>query len=274
MFRKKRKWKFIILALVVVIVGLGVAKGIQYSETPEFCNLCHIMNPAHRSWQDAPHHESAECFDCHADPGFVGFVTAKLQGTKELFIYITQDVTAEDISGVTVPDPRCQQCHKEINEQKEFETVVIPHSQHSELSCQNCHGGTAHARGEKYFEEYPKEADMSLCQDCHNGDKAFASADCNRCHQPKEGKQIIAVTEPSDCLQCHTAEFEDSSKDIQFSHGSHVDFGFGCFSCHPQIKDVDHLEATTTELSHDSCISCHEDDISAEGDCSKCHTNF
>lgn len=188
MLNKRRIFVLIGMFILLAGVGWGVTKAIHYSESPEFCGLCHsVMDPAHESWEAGPHYEQARCMDCHADPGFVGFVKAKVRGSKELYTFLTSDITAKDLKGTKVPNRRCQECHGDISEQKKFEGLIFPHvsKEHASQSCQNCHPNTGHTGQDEYFGEYGNTWNVRTCASCHNGKKGGAfsmTRNCSRCH--------------------------------------------------------------------------------------------
>jgi cytochrome c nitrite reductase small subunit len=66
-----RVWLIVLAVLVGLLTGMGAftfhyARGFSYFGTdPRACRNCHIMDPQYDSWQNASHHTSATCVDCH-----------------------------------------------------------------------------------------------------------------------------------------------------------------------------------------------------------------
>ena len=50
---------------------------LHYTESSEFCSLCHVMAPEHTAYQNSAH-ARAECGTCHIGPGAVAAIQAKL----------------------------------------------------------------------------------------------------------------------------------------------------------------------------------------------------
>ncbi|MEZ5316106.1 MAG: NapC/NirT family cytochrome c [Vicinamibacterales bacterium] len=97
---------------IVAIAGTGAA---HYMESNQFCGqVCHTpMQPEFASHQVSPH-ARVECVACHVAPGAAGFVTAKLNGTRQLFLVATGGYSRP------IPSPRdrmpraaetCAECH-------------------------------------------------------------------------------------------------------------------------------------------------------------------
>jgi nitrate/TMAO reductase-like tetraheme cytochrome c subunit len=60
-----KRWQWIVLiAGVVFLFGFG---GLKYSESPAFCNSCHIMEPYYEGWKTSKHNE-VSCVACHYPP--------------------------------------------------------------------------------------------------------------------------------------------------------------------------------------------------------------
>ena len=83
-----------VLALIggVLLLGalgtIGGAQLVEYSESAAFCTTCHTMNPQKKAFE-AGVHQDVGCGECHVNPGVVGFVKAKLAGTRELYALVT-----------------------------------------------------------------------------------------------------------------------------------------------------------------------------------------
>ena len=100
--------------LLAVLGTIGGVHLVEYSESAAFCTTCHTMNPQKKAYE-ASAHQDVSCGECHVNPGVMGFVSAKLAGTKELYRLVTN----------TYPTP----------------IPPIPHDElpSTEVSCQKCH---------------------------------------------------------------------------------------------------------------------------------------
>ena len=83
--------RFIVLVLVAgfgsTMTVVGVA-AVSWTETADFCGRCHTMGPELKAYAMSPHREVA-CAECHVEPGAVGWVKAKLNGTRQLIGVLT-----------------------------------------------------------------------------------------------------------------------------------------------------------------------------------------
>jgi hypothetical protein len=72
---------------IVSVASVGV---VHYTESNQFCgSVCHkVMNPEHVAHAASPHSE-VECVACHVSPGATGLISAKLNGTRQLYLYMT-----------------------------------------------------------------------------------------------------------------------------------------------------------------------------------------
>lgn len=143
----------IIIAIVILLIVVNVA-ALQFTSTPSFCGSCHYMAESRESWEESEHYSAAKCLDCHADPGMIGYLMAKANGLKELYVHLTQDITRADIEAmdVHVNKESCLQCHQNVKEDQ-------THKLHESMECGACHIGMGHGA----------EVDIIECGDCHPG---------------------------------------------------------------------------------------------------------
>jgi nitrate/TMAO reductase-like tetraheme cytochrome c subunit len=97
-----------------VIVGTASYRGVAYMDTPSFCGqACHVMTP---EWTAYPvsSHSGVACAECHIAAGFPGFVHAKINGTRQLFMVVSHDYPRPIMAEDRLPPARttCQNCHK------------------------------------------------------------------------------------------------------------------------------------------------------------------
>jgi nitrate/TMAO reductase-like tetraheme cytochrome c subunit len=115
-----------LFALLLVLGGLGFVSVfsavslIHWTETADFCGRCHTMAPELQAYEAGPH-KSVACAECHVEPGILGWIKAKINGTKQLI----------DVVLGTYPTP-------------------IPPPDHSDMppaseTCEGCHGVTRQA---------------------------------------------------------------------------------------------------------------------------------
>jgi nitrate/TMAO reductase-like tetraheme cytochrome c subunit len=97
-----------------VIVGTASYRGVAYMDTPSFCGqACHVMKPEYTAYQVSPHSD-VECASCHIGSGLSSFVTAKVNGSKQLFEVVFNRYPRPIPSPVQNLRPArdiCESCH-------------------------------------------------------------------------------------------------------------------------------------------------------------------
>jgi nitrate/TMAO reductase-like tetraheme cytochrome c subunit len=124
------------------------------------------------SWKRSVHASGdAGCFDCHADPGFIGGLKAKVNGIKYLY-YSYAGHRDVQVLHAEVSNESCSQCHdiktmdenmdKRINPVQHTGDTHNPHVNELNISCTSCHENIMHITllGES------KKAWYS-CKNCH-----------------------------------------------------------------------------------------------------------
>lgn len=105
----------VVSALNLVIASQVTFRAVHSMESRQFCASCHVMTPEERAFEQGPH-AGLRCVDCHVGDGALGFVNAKLQGTRQLWQVITGDVhlpiESPIASGRMIPSAEtCEACH-------------------------------------------------------------------------------------------------------------------------------------------------------------------
>jgi NapC/NirT cytochrome c family protein len=100
----------------ILILSMASYGAVEYSESQAFCGqLCHtVMEPEFVAHGDGLHGR-VHCVQCHVGPGAGGFVSAKLNGTRQLWLATTGTYSRPIPTPVTtLPDVRdtCEQCHR------------------------------------------------------------------------------------------------------------------------------------------------------------------
>jgi nitrate/TMAO reductase-like tetraheme cytochrome c subunit len=102
---------------VLVLGALGTLGGVhvvEYSESASFCTTCHTMTPQKKAYE-AGVHQDVGCGECHVEPGTLGFVKAKLAGTRELYALVTNTyptpIPAIEHDALPSTKDTCQKCH-------------------------------------------------------------------------------------------------------------------------------------------------------------------
>ena len=118
-----------------------------------FCARCHEMQPYAEDLREGGESLAAghfredhvdrdhACYDCHTQPGFSGFVEAKLTGLHDLKVHYLGDVPAELSLGRAYPMSICLKCHAaESFEDDAVHRPVMGDVLSGTVSCLDCHG--------------------------------------------------------------------------------------------------------------------------------------
>lgn len=108
----------LVVALTIVnvaLVSMAVYGGIHYMDSSQFCGeVCHTtMEPQYVARQSWPH-SKVECAQCHIGPGARALVQAKMAGTRQLFLVLTDQVpkpVQPPTALIQQPDNTCERCH-------------------------------------------------------------------------------------------------------------------------------------------------------------------
>lgn len=139
--------------------------------------------------------------------------------------------------------------------------VVFSHSRHLKIkemnrNCRACHDAIFDLKKKKHYTMSDMKKGKS-CGTCHNGEKAFSTAECSACHQTKEIIYHVKATGPT-----------------RFSHKTHLAKSANCDVCHPSIYVAGpnkHVTMTAMEKGT-SCGACHNSrQAFSLKECSKCH---
>jgi hypothetical protein len=96
-----------------IIVGTASYRGVAYMDTVSFCGAtCHVMLPESTAYHVSSHSNVA-CTDCHVAPGTAGYIHAKINGTKQLFMVLMHDYPKPIMADNKVPvaSATCLNCH-------------------------------------------------------------------------------------------------------------------------------------------------------------------
>ncbi|MBI3297257.1 MAG: NapC/NirT family cytochrome c [Elusimicrobia bacterium] len=225
---------------LVANVGL-----IKYSESPQFCNSCHIMEPYYKAWKHSKH-AGVACIECHYPPAanvgeFRSLLYKKYQNLSQVAKYVTRTYNSKPFA--VVEDASCLRsgCHStRLLEGKIMAKtgVKFDHRPHladkrrgRQLRCTSCHAQMVMGNH--------MEVTYDTCFLCHFKDMG-------------EGRELKPL---AGCVGCH----EVPAKKIKIGNMTydHREFvtkrGVSCLNCHMDIV------AGKGEASKDRCFTCHND---------------
>ena len=109
-----------LFVLVATIINLGVVSfasfgAVEYSESQEFCGqTCHpVMRPQFVAHQFGPH-ARVDCVSCHVGPGAGAFLSAKFNGSRQLWLVAShsyQRPIRSPIHNLPPVEGTCESCH-------------------------------------------------------------------------------------------------------------------------------------------------------------------
>jgi c(7)-type cytochrome triheme protein len=273
------------LTIMIFIVAFGIfifstIELLHYTTDPQFCKKCHPSEEPGpfgevASWEKSNHAKAGvSCIDCHAQPGFAGYMRAKMGGlgdvwaqmthSKEHIMHILKKADDPIYAAQLVKNDVCLFCHtdemnKKIRGERRmtigiaFRTadgVVNPEFRKKyglpDIIAEGVRPETA------VDPHHKKHLEMGFnCVDCHakiahNGITGYRSSMpiCFACHDVKrnEGKN---PPKDNDCTACHrdavkivpAAPIVYKPKDaepVSFGHEKHT-AKFKCTDCHDAI---------------------------------------
>jgi hypothetical protein len=127
-------------------VAILLVVTLEVTDQPWFCGTCHEMTPVYEGWLDGSHateadEPQADCMDCHADAGIVGYFQAHVvAGVRDLWVHFITG-PPEQVADSYVPPSRCMKCHGEQFEDEEF---LDDHPADADEYCPDCHRDEIH----------------------------------------------------------------------------------------------------------------------------------
>ncbi len=182
---------------------------------------------------------------------------------------------SDDCSHCHVPvhclsDSTCQDCHKEIAEQRD--DINSLHGRLPGVSrCQACHpehNGEQADLTELAFTNVDHYMLAEFDLKSHTVDYAGEQMTCKSCHSHEDG----SFSKVTDCLTCHSNNDHDGI-------AAHIEeFGSSCTECHDgqdrMVQGFEHDQfALTGGHANQNCADCHSDQhyVNTDATCSACH---
>lgn len=290
--RLRRRLGYILggLTLFIFISLLGLSK---YSESPQFCVSCHIMEPYYKAWKGSKH-SGVACVECHYPVASAKtLLWKKYQNFSMVVKYFTQTYSSKPYA--EVDDSSCLQCHDTRLLEGKLVTKNGIHFDHRDhltttrrdrkLTCTSCHAQMTvgnhmevtwntcylcHFKGMKSGREFNP---FVGCLSCHDlPDKSVKLGNMTYNHKDFVGKRGV------NCMNCHQDVVQGTGEAAKER----------CFSCHNQpeklgrIKDTAFIHENHITKHKVACFHCHTEirhQFSAPGkkelayDCTVCHLN-
>jgi cytochrome c nitrite reductase small subunit len=245
--KRRNIWVIVGVAVVVVIIA-GVA-GWNYHEQPQFCAICHIMQPYLESWESPPllayahAEENVTCLECH-EPTIQ-------QQMEEGIKFVTNDYE-NPLEEREFDQEWCLRCHEhgsyEELAQRTEELELNPHDSHyGEMECSICH--RVH------------EASEEVCAYCHD---PIATGPGWTIPTQLTTEFLEWWYPDMDCAFCHVS-YTESMQDATLLAYGHAQEELVCLDCHElaeleQVHEeakVGTTEVKPLEISNEFCFGCH-----------------
>jgi DmsE family decaheme c-type cytochrome len=194
------------------------------------CLSCHAKSDHVRNWFSSAHQaQDIKCVDCHSIHESHGGGGSEFQTTAH--------GAPRAIESRRRQNDNCLRCH-----QKQGAEADLPYHhpvREGKMTCVDCHDAHGGSAGNGLTESNTN----TLCLNCHaeyQGPFTFQHApvneSCVKCHSPhgSPNQNLLAISQPALCLQCHSAHHNGSSLPL-------VD---RCTNCHNAIHGSDIPSAT------------------------------
>lgn len=287
------------ILLVLVFFALYIfvtVEALHFSSVPGFCERCHPekktgpLSEVHTWRQNIHARAEVMCLDCHGEPGFIGYMKAKMGGLRDVYgqfmkshehkMEILNKASSDPkYAAHIIPNEICLFCHSDEYNQKirkerlmsvgihfrKLDGVKNPEFRKSV--------GLPDILTEKLRSDidpnHKKHVDKGInCVDCHlgvaHGGEFKNKVDlkwCSECHQKRASE--ISMSD----IKIGSADMA-----VKFSHKNHTAM-FKCDDCHSKLFKMKKGSAKIAFGDHKSdkfCYSCHNGK-SAHFDCNKCH---
>jgi nitrate/TMAO reductase-like tetraheme cytochrome c subunit len=131
-------WPYAFVSFFLVLMPLGMVGVHKLEEQPAFCLSCHEMERYGETWLSsglaAKHHD---CLQCHSGPGIPGAIGAQVQGAKELWAHLTDNIPRR--IDAEVPDTWCTKCHNPRDMGRTNEEIHAGKIVTTGRHCAECH---------------------------------------------------------------------------------------------------------------------------------------
>jgi len=120
---KKHRWKILLGILVLggalgMFLGFGPPQLMAKTESPLFCNSCHVMESRFEAWFNVGAHRTIRCVDCHLPHKNlpVYYVWKSVDGMKDVLVFYsgrTPETITISERGKKFVQANCIRCHTE-----------------------------------------------------------------------------------------------------------------------------------------------------------------
>ncbi len=271
----------ITLVLSFAVFPLFSYEALQYIEQPEFCSMCHTMDPYYSSWEKSSHSQ-VDCYSCHGEAELKLDTEDAVKGGEKYTLSRDMLTTnkAVKIFGTTVDkmseylkvfSDYADKKHKQLAFLYEMYNDPSDRSgrQRAWEGCLNCHQGFLFSRsGNDHYGHF-----------MHAGSGVIT---CQQCHGNLVHDQKTEITRKA-CLNCHDNKLPKPPSHVpdsfKLNHGKDYLIEKNCSLCHekgvqepicqdchkmqmphPENYREGHIPAIA-EIGVRTCFNCHQEEI-------------
>ncbi|ACX52973.1 cytochrome c nitrate reductase, small subunit [Ammonifex degensii KC4] len=138
---RRRLWLILAgVALAAAVLAAGTKAAVSYTDRPEFCISCHVMEPQYETWFHSSHRQWASCSDCHVPHQNLPakLVGKAIDGTRDFYLFYTNQVPDPirlGARGARIVRENCLRCHGDL-----MERVI----DREDRNCWDCHRSVPH----------------------------------------------------------------------------------------------------------------------------------
>ena len=238
--KMSRAKKFFFMTAGLAVVGVIAFAGLEITCSSWFCTSCHEMEGLGDNWKYSRHGPSnpkmSNCMKCHAQPGFIGLMKAKINGAFSLVYHLSGNYHLEATQPVVCLQGGCHLLEDLDRANRPHQVVALNHAAHIEVmkkigtryQCMPCHRHIAHGKG-----KYLPDMKADCLRTCHT-DRPIVSSNCALCHLthpdirlkaeeafPGEEISLMALHKDPEvsCLECHVGLSKTTQGSCQGCHG-------------------------------------------------------
>ncbi|MBZ0157668.1 MAG: cytochrome c3 family protein [Alphaproteobacteria bacterium] len=210
---------------------------------------------------------SLPCFKCHSYQKFAakpkpGVFSHQLHATTGYHCNQCHDFRGHQ--HIKVNKDVCGNCHgiRTITLKQTALPSRFDHEGHTKrLGCRECHPKLFLMKTGSSRMTMAEMNKGAFCGACHDGARAFSTAECMKCHDVKKYERELVYK-------------EKRAGTVVFSHKFHT-AAFSCNDCHPKLFRMQKTQGRMTMEKMEKgtfCGACHNGNIASPlTDCTKCH---
>lgn len=283
----------IIITLIAFFTFISV-EALHFSSDPSFCKRCHPSDKPGPlgeviTWSKSIHAKAGvKCLDCHAEPGFVGYMRAKMGGLYDVYgefikgpehkMHVLMSSSNPQYAAKLVENDICLFCHTDaMNKKIRSERVMsvgvsfrlVDSVKNPEFRIQRglpdilVEGVRPTAKVDPH---HKKHFDMGInCVICHakithSGITGYRSSMqiCFNCHDKKREEKLNPPADEN-CMACHRKSeglypqtaivFGKGESAVKFEHTTHIVMN-GCTACHTSLFPIKRDEVKIAFANH------------------------